>query len=169
MAMYSLAITPLIRKLHQKCVETYQVWFADDATAAAKCQQLRQWWDELTTLGPKYGYFPNGEKSYLIVKESCLNEAKRVFADTNVVITTRGKRHLELPSAPRILFTNSCQQRSQGGARKSNPWLRLQQVSHMLRLQHLSMACKASGLSFREPFLISRLCYSPLKMPSGRN
>lgn len=31
---------------------------------------------------------------HMYVKENCLDEAKRMFADTNVVIITRGKRHL---------------------------------------------------------------------------
>ena len=43
MAMYALAITPLIKELHNQCVEASQVWFADDASAAAKCQYLGQW------------------------------------------------------------------------------------------------------------------------------
>ena len=36
MAMYALAITPLIRRLNE-VQDVSQVWFADDATAAASC------------------------------------------------------------------------------------------------------------------------------------
>ena len=65
------------------------IWSADNATAASKCIALRKWWDLLCSLGPKYGYYPNASKSYLIV-----SEASRVFHDTNVIITTRGARYL---------------------------------------------------------------------------
>ena len=61
MAMCALAITPSVRQLHDKCTSTSQVWFADDASAAAKCCELRQCWDNLIfSLGPKYGYNTNG-------------------------------------------------------------------------------------------------------------
>jgi hypothetical protein len=48
----------------------------------------------LAEKGPKYGYFPKASKSWLIVKESLLEEAKVLFADTEVQITSDGKRHL---------------------------------------------------------------------------
>ena len=42
MAMYALAVTPLICRLKNECPETSQVWFADDATrtAATSCENL---------------------------------------------------------------------------------------------------------------------------------
>ena len=94
MAMYALAIKPLINELHNSCDKANQVWFADDASAAAKCQHLRKWWDLLSTRGPKYGYCPNGKKSFLIVKECYLDEATRLFEGTGITITTIGARHL---------------------------------------------------------------------------
>ena len=42
MAMFALAIVPLIMKLMEVCQTVYQVWFADDATAAASGEQLKQ-------------------------------------------------------------------------------------------------------------------------------
>ena len=94
MAMYALAIKPLINELHNSCDKANQVWFADDASAAAKCQHLRKWWDLLSTRGPKYGYCPNGKKSFLIVKECYLDEATHLFEGTGITITTIGARHL---------------------------------------------------------------------------
>ena len=35
-----------------------EVWYADDASCAGSCSNLRKWWDCISTLGPKYGYFP---------------------------------------------------------------------------------------------------------------
>ena len=38
-AMYALAVVPLINKLQELHGNTSQVWFADDATAASSCQK----------------------------------------------------------------------------------------------------------------------------------
>ena len=45
-------------------------------------------------LGPKFGYFPEPKKSWLIVKSDCFDKAIHVFNDTNIQITTQGRRHL---------------------------------------------------------------------------
>ena len=52
MAMYGLAVIPLIKKLAS---EAKQVWYADDATGGGKLQQLRRWWDKLNEVGPAFG------------------------------------------------------------------------------------------------------------------
>ena len=45
-------------------------------------------------LGPKFGYFPEPKKSWLIVKSDCLDKAIHIFNNTNIQITTQGKWHL---------------------------------------------------------------------------
>ena len=45
---------------------------------------LRQWWDLLLLLGSRYGYFPNGAKSWLVVKEGVEDTARKVFADSGI-------------------------------------------------------------------------------------
>ena len=92
MAMYAVAISPLIRHLQDE--EAKQVWFADDATAGGELTRLRKWWDRIVELGPDYGYYPNASKTWLIVKESKLEEASTIFQETGVAITMEGKRHL---------------------------------------------------------------------------
>ena len=47
MAIYDLAITPLIDQLKASCPEVHQVWYADDATGAPTVRGLRLWWKEL--------------------------------------------------------------------------------------------------------------------------
>ena len=90
MAMYALAIVPLIHKLRNNSPEVKQVWYADDATGAGSCEGLRQWWDQIERLGLTFGYHPNAVKTYLIIKEEHENKAKALFADTDVHITING-------------------------------------------------------------------------------
>ena len=91
MVMYALAITPLINEGHP---ETKQVWCADDATGAGSCSNLRKWWDRISSVGPKYGYFPKSSKSHLVVKPEFEESAKSIFEGTNICITSGGSRHL---------------------------------------------------------------------------
>ena len=95
MAMYALAIVPLIHKLRHSSPDVKQAWYADDATGAGSCEKLRHWWDQLLQAGPTFSYFPNSTKTYLIVKEEYESKARELFsADTEVHVTTDGKRHL---------------------------------------------------------------------------
>ena len=66
MAMYAVAIVPLIHKLRSNSPDVKQVWFADNVTSAETCESLRQWWDQIEHLGPTFGYHPNSTKTYLI-------------------------------------------------------------------------------------------------------
>ena len=56
---------------------------ADDDGAADKIRALRADWDNLTQLGPGFGYFPNGEKTILLVKGEHHGLAQEVFAGTD--------------------------------------------------------------------------------------
>ena len=57
-----------------------QVWFVDDATAAASCERLKQWWDALSTFGPHFGYSPNATKTILVVKDEHEQTANSLFS-----------------------------------------------------------------------------------------
>ena len=92
MAMYAIAITPLIHQLEDESVK--QVWYADDATACGKIDRLRNWWDHIIKKGPDYGYHPNAAKTWLVVKEDKLEEAQAAFQGTEVAITTEGRKLL---------------------------------------------------------------------------
>ena len=94
MYMYALAVRPLVDKLREAEPTTRQVWFADDATAAGKLHSLYQWWQNILTIGPKLGYFPNAHKTLLVVKPSLVDEANRLFKDSNVKISTISQRLL---------------------------------------------------------------------------
>ena len=92
MAMYAIAITPLIRSLEDEKIK--QVWFADDATAGGSLLGLRRWWDHLVERGSAYGYYPNPAKTCLVLNEKKMEMAKEVFQGTGISITEEGKRHL---------------------------------------------------------------------------
>ena len=94
MPMYALATIPLIRKLKDNVNDVSQVWFADDASGAGKVHRLREWWDQLNTLGPKFGYFTNPSKTWLVTKEDHLSAASAAFADTDVKVTSEGRPYL---------------------------------------------------------------------------
>ncbi len=70
-----------------------QVWYADDA-AAGKIVRLQEWWTNLSTLGPKFGYFPNPQKTWLVTKEKHLSSATTLFANTGVQVTSEGRPYL---------------------------------------------------------------------------
>ena len=92
---YALSTIPIIQHLKEiRDCKTQQAWFADDSAAGGKLSSLKTLWDELERLGPGYGYFPNARKTVLIVKEQFLDEAKRQFGETGVIVTREGQRHL---------------------------------------------------------------------------
>ena len=68
--------------------------FADDLTSAGKLEEIKIWWDTIMTAGPKYGYYPKPSKSFLIVKQHYKEYTERIFAGSNIKITTEGARHL---------------------------------------------------------------------------
>ena len=99
MAMYALAITPLINQLRERCPDVQQVWYGDDATG---CTKLKSWWDELSNQAPSFGYYPNASKTYLVVKEEFEASATELFADTDVHVTIlKARNTLERPWDPK--------------------------------------------------------------------
>ena len=93
MPFYALATIPLINDLSS--VENIkQAWYADDAAAAGRLQSLRTWWDTVNSKGPAYGYHANASKTWLVVKEEHLEEARMLFEDTEVNITPKGRPYL---------------------------------------------------------------------------
>ena len=91
MAMYAIGTLPLIAQL-QGIVK--QCWYADDSAVGGDLCSLKKWWDLLLLLGPRYGYFPNGAKFWLVVKEGVEDAARKVFADSDIHITTEGHHYL---------------------------------------------------------------------------
>ena len=98
MGAYALVLLPLLQfqldlisvnKLYPK-----GVGFADNFTVAGKLSSIKDYWSQLTSIGPKYGYFPKASKSYLVVKQDHLLNATPLFDNSNVNIRVEEKRHL---------------------------------------------------------------------------
>ena len=98
MSAYALGILQLLQFLLDVIsvneLNAKEVAFADDFTVAGKIPSIKDYWSQLKSIGPKYGYFPKASKSYLIVKEDQLPHATASFENSNVNITVKGKRHL---------------------------------------------------------------------------
>ena len=94
MPRYALATIPLIDQLPR---DVTQIWYADDACAIGSLANIRAWWEELSTLGQKYGYYANASKTWLVTKENCASEASDIFSGTAVNITSHGRPHLGAP------------------------------------------------------------------------
>ena len=98
MAAYAIGITPLLKFLlsyiQDNNQSTKEVAFADDFTVSGKIEEIKLYWDQIRSIGPKFGYFPKAEKSFLLVKQQYQSNAQKIFKDSNVKITVTGQRHL---------------------------------------------------------------------------
>ena len=146
MAMYAIAVNPLIHRLKQDT--TKQIWFADDATAGGKLNNLREWWDCLTNIGPEYGYFPNASKAWLVVKEGYKDEATSAFEGTQVVITEEGQKYLGSAIGKQTFIESYVQ-------RKVTTWIdELERLSSIAITQpHAAFAAFTHGLTSRWTYL----------------
>ena len=149
MAMYALAITPLINQLRERCPDVQQVWYADDATGGSTCTKLKLWWDELSNQGPSFGYYPNASKTYLVVKEEFEASAIELFADTDVHVTTEGKRHLGAALGPRSFTEEYVSGKVQEWTKEIK---RLSQVA--VSQPHAAYAAFTHGLSSRWSYVL---------------
>ena len=111
MSMYAIGTLPLIRKLSN---DVRHVWFADDATAGGCIDDLRVWWDDIQDQGPQFGYIPNANKCWLIVKETALQRAEDKFRGTRINISIDGKAHLGAPLGTRTFAEVFVENKVQG-------------------------------------------------------
>ena len=98
MGTYALEVTLLLHFLHEFILtseyRSKEVAFADDLTAAGKIEEIKQCWELLLRVGPKYGYYPKPSRSHLIVKEEQFGRAKFIFKGSEVNIAKSGQQHL---------------------------------------------------------------------------
>ena len=98
MIIYAIAIVPLILMLVEIRIQdnnhTKTAAYADDLTVAGPIDQIIIWWNALCRLGPKFGYFPEASKSWIIVRENAKEHAQTIFDNTKIKIRTDSQRHL---------------------------------------------------------------------------
>ena len=146
MAMYAIAITPLIHHLENNSVK--QAWYANNATAGGNINNLKTWWDDIEKTGPDYGYHPNASKTWLIVKENHLEAAKAAFRGTEVQITIKGKRYLGAAIGTASFVESYVQKKVSG-------WI--EEVKHLSSIAvtqpHAAYAAFTHGLASRWTYL----------------
>ncbi|PFX33527.1 hypothetical protein AWC38_SpisGene1544 [Stylophora pistillata] len=103
MSLYAISLQPLITRLQVKSAAS-QCWYADDAIGCGSLGDVKTWWDELMVSGPPLGYIPNPQKCWLIVKPEKERPAKEIFSETNINITTEGRKHLGAALGSRAFF-----------------------------------------------------------------
>ena len=94
MSVSAVATIPLIWKLPNT---VNHIWYADNASAGGKLDNLRSWWNKINEIGPLFSYHPNAHKSWLIVREALLPMAREVFSNSEVDISMEGKTYLGAP------------------------------------------------------------------------
>ena len=148
MAMYALAVRPLIGKLKSDAPRVKQVWYADDTTGAGTCDDLKKWWDSLQMHGARYGYHPNAVKTNLVVKVEHAATARELFAGTGINITTEGKRHLGAAVGSRSYTEEYV-------ADKVEKWSdEIKKLAHIAQTQpHAAYSAYTHGLSCHWTFL----------------
>ena len=107
---YALGILPLLQLLLYFVpvneLNTKDFAFADGFTVAGKLSSIKDYWSQLISISPKYGYFPKGSRTYLIVKEDQLPSVTTLFDNLDVNITVEGKRHLEVNLEVTVINVN---------------------------------------------------------------
>ena len=96
MPFYALATIMLIQRL-DGAEDLKQVWYADYASATGSLSSIHTWCNELSSVGPGYGYCPNASNTWLVTKSEHLDKAKQLFDKSNVSITCHGRPYLDAP------------------------------------------------------------------------
>ena len=83
MILESLGTVRLIRRLKAEHISTKSVNYADDLQVVAKIEEIGMFYDAVALEGPKIGYFPEPDKSVLIVREDKIADAKKYHDDND--------------------------------------------------------------------------------------
>ena len=99
MAICGIGVTPLIKMLINTAVTSTEsqvrvLAYADDFSAAGKLEDLRKWWDTLTIIGLKFGYYLEPTETWLLVKPYASQRANKIFSETKIKINNEGHKYL---------------------------------------------------------------------------
>ena len=91
LAMYAIGIQPLVKTLTGIAK---QAWYADDSAAGSTIANLKNWWDQISLLGPKYGYHPNSSNTKLLVKSQFVDLARVIFEGSGIEVHSESEEYL---------------------------------------------------------------------------
>ena len=102
---------------------------------------LKRWWTNLVTIGPKFGYFPNASKSWLVVNAEHLEEAKKIFANSQINVTKSERNYLGAPLG-NLEYCNSFTK-----GKVTNRIAQIEQIAYIAKSQpHASYCALVHGL-----------------------
>ena len=87
MPMYALATIPLIRKDDGNIM---LIWYADDTSAVGLVKMYDNGATSSPPLVPKFVYFANALKMWLVTKQAHLAKATSAFADMDIKVMKAG-------------------------------------------------------------------------------
>ena len=79
MALYGIALLPLAERLCEESPSVMQPWYANDAAMMGVPAEVAKAMASLTKLGPRFGYYPEPEKSYVICPRADEADARAAF------------------------------------------------------------------------------------------
>ena len=82
--IYAIGLRPLIDRINHQ--DTKQLWYFVDAAATGTLDALCEWWSKLINEGPKFGYLPNPQKTWLVTETSA--------KDSGIQVTIEGRPYL---------------------------------------------------------------------------
>ena len=93
MDFYGIGIMKLIHMLKELIPDCRNSWYADDSAGAGRAEAVKSWWEAVQKYGPKMGYFPQPEKTVLIIKDPSKQDYfKSLFP--GIKVTAEGHRYL---------------------------------------------------------------------------
>ena len=93
MYVYALSVLPLIRAARDANPWVVQSWFADDSAGGADFPELRRHLEYLGEHGPTYGFYPELDKSKIVVPPEKMERANEYFSDLGLKVV-EGARYL---------------------------------------------------------------------------
>ena len=94
MPVYAIGVMPLLSLIKTAESKVKHAAYADDLGGAGTLLHLKSWWENVLHYGPLIGYHPNASKSWLVVKEENYEQACKIFGNTQINITTSGRKYL---------------------------------------------------------------------------
>ena len=93
MIVYGIGVLPLIRELRGTHPQVTQPWYADDAGAGGKFQQILDHFRYIQAQVPSRGYYPDPTKSILAVAPGNVARVEEHFRGMGIWVV-RGHRYL---------------------------------------------------------------------------